>query len=209
MYLLWRDSTPAKAVPLLDSTLTTEQRGDLLRLLQRHPRVFSKTPGYTTLVEHAILTLPGKVARARWRPVPCKTWDAVDQEVREMLCLDVIEPSRSAWRSPIVLVPKPDDTIRFCMDYREVNKLATFDAYPMPQADILIGQLGQAQFLSALDLMKGYWQVPMRIQDREKTAFATPTGLFQFKHMPFGLHCAAAIFQRLVDRALEECESFA
>lgn len=57
---------------------------------------------------------------------------------------------------PIVLVPKPDGLVWFCVDYREVNKIATFDTYPMPQADILRGQLGQARFLSANDLT-GYW----------------------------------------------------
>lgn len=126
-----------------------------------------------------------------------------------MLRMGVIEPSQSAWRSRIVLVPKPDGTVCFCIDYREVNKLASFDAYPMPQADILISQLSKAQFLSALDLTKGYWQVPVRDEDREKTAFVTPNGLFQFRRMPFGLHGAAATFQRLVDQALEGCEEFA
>lgn len=126
-----------------------------------------------------------------------------------MLKLDVIEVSQSAWRSPLVLVPKPDGSIRFCIDYREVNQIAQFDAYPMPRADLLIDQLGKAQYLSALDLTKGYWQIPVAEADREKTAFATPRGLFQFKRMPFGLHGAAATFQRLVDRALAQCGSFA
>lgn len=120
----------------------------------------------------------------------------------------MIEPSHSAWRSPIVLVPKPESTIHYCRDYRVVNKLTAFNAYPMPQADILIGQLGQAQYLSALDHTKGYWQVPVKSQDREKTAFATPSGLFRFKRMPFGLHGVATTFQRLVDHALEGCETF-
>lgn len=92
--------------------------------------------------------------------------------------MGVIEPLQSTWRSPIVLVPKPDGSIRFCVDYRE---FADFDAYPMPQADILIGQLGEARFLSAIDLTKGYWQVPMNPGDREKMAFATPSGLYQFR----------------------------
>lgn len=125
-----------------------------------------------------------------------------------MLQLRVIEPSHSVWRSPIILMLKPDGSIRFCVDYHEVNKLAPFDAYPMPQADILIGQLGQARFISAIDLTKGYWQVPVKPQDRE-TRFPTPSGLFQFRQMPFGLHGAAATFQRLVDRAPEGCEAFA
>lgn len=94
--------------------------------------MFSKVPGYTTLVEHTIPTTPGRVAQARWHPVPFKTRDAIEWEIKEMLRLGVIGPSQSAWRSPIVLVPKPNGTIRFCVDYWEVNKLVAFDAYPMP-----------------------------------------------------------------------------
>lgn len=82
-----------------------------------------------------------------------------------MLALGVIEASRNEWRSPIVLVPKPDGTTRFCIDYRELNKVAKFDAYPMPRADILLERLGAARYLSALDLTKGYWQVPVRTED--------------------------------------------
>lgn len=103
----------------------------------------------------------------------------MDQKVREMLKLGVIEPAHSAWQSHIILVPKPDGSIRFCVDYREVNKLTTFDT--MSRADILIGQLGQTRYLSAIDLTKGYWQVPVETQDREKTTFTSPNGLFQFR----------------------------
>ncbi|XP_054827921.1 A-kinase anchor protein 12-like [Eublepharis macularius] len=73
-----------------------------------------------------------------------------------MLQLGVIEPSRSPWRSPVVLVPKPDGSVRFCIDFREVNRIAQFDAYPMPRAETLIDQLGTARYLTALDLTKGY-----------------------------------------------------
>lgn len=187
--------------PIMDEALSGDQLGDLQALLRQHTSLFSNQPGQTRLVENVINTTPGKVARVHWRPIPFKTKAAVEREVDEMLRLGVIEPSQSEWRSPIVLVPKPDGSIWFCMDYREVNKLAQFDAYLMPQADILIGQLGRAQYLSALDLTKGYWQVPIRPQDRKKTAFTTPSGLYQFRWMPFGLHGAAATFQRLVDQA--------
>lgn len=125
-----------------------------------------------------------------------------------MLSLDVIEPSKSAWRSPIVLVPKPDGSVRFCIDFRAINKVAEFDAYSMPQMDILLSRLGEAHNISALDLTKGYWQVPLRPQDKPKTVFAIPKGLFQFKVMHFGLHRAAATFQRLVDMVLSTCDDF-
>lgn len=72
-----------------------------------------------------------------------------------MLRLGIVEPSHSNWRSPIVLVPKLDGSIRFCIDFREVNKQAKFDAYPMPRANILLEQVGEAIYLSSLDVTKG------------------------------------------------------
>ena len=61
-----------------------------------------------------------------------------------MLELGVIEESHSAWSSPIVLVGKPDGSIRFCVDYRKVNDVSRFDAYPMPRVDELLDRLGTA-----------------------------------------------------------------
>lgn len=207
--LPWRLNPETTSALVLDPALTPLQQADLTEVLAASPGVFSQTPGLTQLVTHRIPTPAGEVYRARWRPTPQKRWEVIGREVREMLNLGVIEPSDGAWRSPVVLVPKPDGSIWFCVDYRGVNALAKFDAYPMPKADILIDQLGTARYLSAPDLTKGYWQVPMHPPDREKTAFATPQGLYQFTRMPFGLHGTAATFQRLVDRALAGCETFA
>lgn len=78
----------------------------------------------------------------------------------------------------------------------------------MPQADVLLSQLGEASYISTFDLTKGYWQVPLRKADKEKTAFATLKGLYQFTMMPFELHGAAVTFQRLVDTVLRPCEGF-
>lgn len=71
-----------------------------------------------------------------------------------MLELGVIEESSSSWASPIVLVPKPDTTTRFCNDFWKLNKISLFDAYPMPKVDELLETLGPAQFISTLDLTK-------------------------------------------------------
>ena len=69
----------------------------------------------------------------------------------------------------------------------------------MPRVDELVDRLGSAKYLTTLDLAKGYWQVPMAEGSREKTAFITPQGLFQFTVMPFGLQGAPATFQRMMD----------
>lgn len=112
-----------------------------------------------------------------------------------MLQMNIIEPSSSTCHNPIVLVPKSDGAVHFCIDFHEVNKIATFDAYPMPLPDVLLSQLGEARYISALDLTKGYWQVPHHVQDKKKTAFTTPKGLFLFKMMPFVLHGEVATIQ--------------
>ncbi len=89
---------------------------------------------------------------------------AIEEEVQEMLRLGVIEPSRSPWSSPIVMVPKPDGTLRFCNDFRQLNEVSEFDGYPMPRVDELLDRLGGTRYISTLDLTKGYWQVPLTEQ---------------------------------------------
>ncbi len=126
-----------------------------------------------------------------------------------MLNLGVIEESHSDWASPIVLVPKTDGSVRFCVDYRKVNAVSKFDAYPMPRVDELLDRLGVARFYSTLDLTKGYWQIPLSPLSKEKTAFTTPFGLHQFITLPFCLFGAPATFQRLMDKVLRPHSAYA
>ncbi|XP_019390967.1 PREDICTED: uncharacterized protein LOC109310340 [Crocodylus porosus] len=114
----------------------------------------------------------------------------------------IIKESRSPWRSPMVVVPKPDGSIQLCIDYRKLNEIAMFNAFLMPQINDNLERIGHAQFILTLDLTKGYWQIPVVKEDKEETAFGTPWGLFQFKRMPFGLHGAAASFQQLMEQIL-------
>ncbi|CAM4615822.1 unnamed protein product [Lepidochelys olivacea] len=104
-----------------------------------------------------------------------------------MLQLGVICPSGSAWASPVVLVPKPDGEIHFCVDYHKLNAVTRPDNYPMPHTDELLEKLGRAQFISTLDLTKGYWQVPLDESAKERSAFTTHLGLYEFNVLPFGL----------------------
>ncbi|KYO28763.1 hypothetical protein Y1Q_0004424 [Alligator mississippiensis] len=87
-------------------------------------------------------------------------------------------------------------------DYRRLNAMAVFDAFPMPHVAELIERIGDARYISTLDLAKVYWQTPVAKRDRLKTAFSTPWGLYEFVRMPFGLHGTAATFQRLMDQIL-------
>ena len=120
----------------------------------------------------------------------------------DMLNQDVIEPAHGPWSSPIVLVKKKDGSSRFCIDFRRLNSVTRKDAHPLPRIDDTLDALAGAQWFSTIDLASGYWQVEMEDRDREKTAFVTPFGLYQFKVMPFGLCNAPSTFQRLMELVL-------
>ena len=128
--------------------------------------------------------------------------EAVEKEIEIWLKEGIVEPPNSEWASPMVIIKKKDDTIRLCVDYRKLNAMTQVDAYPMPQIDDILDQVGQARYITTLDLAKGYWQVLVAEEDQPKTAFITPRGLYQFKRMPFGLCGAPATFQRMMDQVI-------
>ena len=130
------------------------------------------------------------------------------KEIDYILAAGIIEPFRSEWAAPIVLVNKKDSTTRMCVDYRRLNAASLSDAYPMPRIEDLIDGLGKAKFITTLDLSQGYWQVPMAEGARHLTAFTTPIGLYQFRVMPFGLKGAPATFQCLMDKVLQGLQGF-
>ena len=189
------------------SHLTSQQQLEIQAIIP--DGLFSEQPGNTSLTEHPIRLKDFTPVRQRMYRVPERLLPALQEELQVMQRLGVIERSSSAWSSPVVMVPKKDGSMRFCIDFRRVNAQSHFDAYPMPRLEDLIESVGKAHFISTLDLSKGYWQVPLAKEARPYSAFRTPHGLFQFTVMPFGLHGAPATFQRLMDHVLEGTGAFA
>lgn len=107
---------------------------------------------------------------------------------------------------PCLLVPKSSNTPRFCTDFRKVNNVTKPDCFPLPHFEDCIDQVGSARFVIKFDLLKGYWQVPLSERVREIAAFITPTGLYTYAVMPFGLRNTRATFQRLMNRIVGDLD---
>ena len=133
---------------------------------------------------------------------------AATEEIERMEKAGIIERSTSPWAPPVVLIKKKSGDWRFCLDYRLLNNTCYKDAYPLPRIDYCLDAVRGSSWFSTLDLASGYWQVSVHPDDREKTAFVTMQGLYQFKVMPFGLANAPATFERLMERVLAglQCE---
>ena len=160
--------------------------------------------GKTNIIQHEIDTgnhVP--IAKAAYRTTPAKK-TFIENEIQDMLKKGIIRESKSPWAFPVVIVEKKDDTKRFCVDYRELNKVTRVDRYPLPRIDELLESFRTANWFTTLDLASGFWQVEMSPEDREKTAFITHRGLYEFNVMPFGLCNAPSTFQRLMNQVLRK-----
>ncbi|XP_047997557.1 uncharacterized protein LOC125235150 [Leguminivora glycinivorella] len=184
-----------------ESTLLDDSQKTQLELLLRnneHVFQFNKEP--TTMAEHAIETGNlGPISIPPYRLSPPRQ-KLLKEELQKMLEEKVIEPCYSAWAAPVVMVPKKDGSTRVCVDYRRLNAITVPDTYPIPRIDDLLHAAKPTAYMTTLDLRAGYWQVKVRDEDQDKTAFITPFGIYRFKRMPFGLRNAPATFQRLIDR---------
>ncbi|TPP57169.1 Retrovirus Pol polyprotein from transposon 17.6 [Fasciola gigantica] len=193
-----------RLLPHPDS-VETEARQKLKLTLADFTDIFAwdeKETGRTGAVQHYIDTGDSHPVRSAPRRIPIHYQQQLEDMIDDMLERKIIQPSQSPWASPIVLTKKKDGSPRLCVDYRRLNDITKRDSFPLPGIDQTLDALGGAEFFSTLDLAAGYWQVEVHPEDRCKTAFVIPSGLYEFQTMPFGLANAPATFQRLMNIAL-------
>ena len=128
-----------------------------------------------------------------------KEHELIDGEVDKLLEASMIRPSQSMYNAPVLLVKKSNGSLRFCIDYRRLNDITIKDGYRLPRIDDALDLMAHANYFTSLDFATGYFQVPVSDGDREKTAFATRKGIFEWNVMPMGLCNAPATFQRIMD----------
>lgn len=197
----------------IEHCTTNEERSAVVALLNKYSDVFSKGDddmGCTNLVEHSIPTKPNtRPIRQPPRRLGYETESEVTRQLKDLESRGLISPADSAWSSPVVLVKKKDNKWRFCVDYRQLNAATTQDAYPLPRIDDSLDALSGSQLFSTLDLLAGYWQLPLDTDARQKSAFVTRNGLWKWHVLPFGLTSAPATFERLMERVLRgfHCKS--
>ena len=173
---------------------------DLKDLFLHQADTFATGPtdiGYCDLLQHDIDTGDHFPIKQSPRRPPLSARQAEDDILDEVLESGVTEPSDSSWASPVCLV-KTDGTYRFCVDYRRVNAVSKMDAFPIPDIHDALVHLRRSRYFATIDLLSGYWQLGMTERAKERLAFCTQRGLFQFTRMPFGLAGAPASFCRLM-----------
>ncbi|XP_016189896.1 uncharacterized protein LOC107631084 [Arachis ipaensis] len=188
--------------------LSEQMEPELITLLHAYAKVFQLPSGLPPkrFQDHSIPLIPGaasvKVKRYRYLHSEKAQIEAIVQEIPEE---DIIQPRRSPFSSPILLIKKKDRSWRFCTGYRALNNITVKDCFPIPTVDELLDELFGARVFSKLDLRFGYHQIIVKSEDRFKTAFQTPQGHYEWLITLFRFTNALATFQNLMNDIFCPC----
>lgn len=192
--------------------ISETQRTEIEELLQKlAPPSSCDELGRTGWIYHDIDVNSARPIKQKYYPVSQRLELEMHEEVHKMLRMGIIRRSTSEWSSPVVMIRKPDDSYRFCIDYRKVNAVSRVCAYPLPYMDVILRKLQHAKYISSLDCSGAFWQIPLTERSIPITAFTVPgMGLFEFVRMPYGLAGGPSTFQMLADKIITpEMEPYA
>ena len=194
-----------EVIDKLTAHITNDQdRSDFLNILHGCRPVFdtSKATQARISIHHTIPTADARPTCVRPFHKTPQQREVLHKEVQKLLDDNVVRESTSPWASPVILKKKPDGTYRFLVDFRRLNTVTKKDAYPQPTTEELLNRLAGHRFFTKLDLKSGYFQIPISEADKEKTAFATQDGLYEFNVLAQGLMNAPPTFQRVMNNLI-------
>ena len=170
---------------------------------KNYSQVFTDSPRPAKVEPYKIQLTETTPVRSKAYSIPHKLLGKVKEEIHAMENAGYIEPSTSPYASPIVVVNKPDKSLRICGDFRKVNAHIKFDAEPMADQHDIFSRLSTSRYFSKMDLAKGFYQLKIDQESRAYTAIVTPLGLKQFTVVPFGLSISPAAFNRTIRKILQ------
>ena len=195
----WRVENTADIKLHMDPTLSQMRREDIQKALEEYKATRGTATGRTDRATMRIETGPALPSSSPPYYLAHARKPIVQEDIKEILHDGTIQPSHSPWAAPMVLVPKKNGTLRICIDYRKLNAVTRPDPFPISRIDDLLDGMSSAKFITTLDLARRYWQVLVDPASREKTAFSTNFGKYEFWIMPFGMVGVPATFQRLMN----------
>ena len=190
-----------------NTDLAENKKMQIKSMLEKHAKCFSKDKndlGFCTWVKHEIDIKDSESPKQTYHRLPIGLEDRVDEEVDNLLKKGVIRESDSPWNSPIVVVKKPNNDLRICLNYRKLNAVTNRPTYHIPDAGHIFDSLSGAKFFSTLDLSNAYYQCEIKEEHKKYTAFNTRKGKYEFNRMPFGLCGAPFSFQKLMSVVLKD-----
>ena len=203
---------PKHLEPLFERSsenLDSAQQNRLEQFLIKHQDIFSKSSsdiGHTTRIQHHIDVENAKPVKKVPYRIPLAKRRVAEQEIQQMAEDGIIEKCpQSAWNAPVVMVTKPDQSIRFCCDFRGLNEVTVKDCQSLPRIDDSLDALSGSKWWSCLDMKSGYWQIDIAEEDRHRTAFSIPGGeQWQWRKLAFGLCNAPSTFTRLMQMTFSD-----
>lgn len=178
------------------------ERCQVRTLLDKHASVFSDTPGCVKDYTHVIKMRDPEPFVQRSYPIPHARKEAVDRQIQTMTAMGIIEQGQSPYANPLVTVLKKDGSVRLCLDARKLNSVMIPQTDCPIQIDELLQQFHGAKYFTTLDLTSSYWQIPLREEDRQFTAFLHKGISYQFCRLPFGLQSSSSSFIRCLNHIL-------
>ena len=191
----------------LGNNLNSEEQDQLKTLILQYSDIFACSSQDLKRANVAPFTIEtGDISPINEQPrrTHPKNSHIIQEKIQELLDNGVIEKCASPWAAPVVVVHKEGKEPRLCIDYRRLNSITRKNSYPLIRIDDILENLGASKIFTTLDAKSGYHQIPVRLEDQDKTAFTTQHGTYKWTGMPFGLCNAPSAYQSIMDTLFQD-----